>query len=127
MLERNKRVKPRPEKFQKCRDPFDVIITCEERIYDLVLEDIQNRDQIHNETTHIINIDIEDNPNDATLGAFMICDLCTLVRFQLLLLFNTFQLSCFCDRFATALISTTKLKALYNVSKFNQSVQFFIQ
>lgn len=38
MLERNKRIKPKPEKFQENRDYFEVIFTVEERIFDQVLE-----------------------------------------------------------------------------------------
>ena len=38
MLDRNRRIKPKPERFQSCKDKFDVIITCEERVYDQVLE-----------------------------------------------------------------------------------------
>ena len=30
-------------------------------------------------TVHVINIDIQDNHEEATIGAFMICDLCTMV------------------------------------------------
>lgn len=38
MLDRNKRIKPRPERFQNCKDLFDLILTCEERVYDQVVE-----------------------------------------------------------------------------------------
>lgn len=38
MLERNKRIKPVPERFQDSVEEFDVIFTVEERIYDAVLE-----------------------------------------------------------------------------------------
>lgn len=38
MLDRNKRIKPGPERFQTCSDKFDIIITCEERVYDQVIE-----------------------------------------------------------------------------------------
>ena len=38
MLDRNRRIKPRPERFQSCKERFDVIVTCEERVYDQVLE-----------------------------------------------------------------------------------------
>lgn len=38
MLDRNRRIKPRPEKFQGAKERFDVIFTVEERIYDTVLE-----------------------------------------------------------------------------------------
>lgn len=38
MLDRNKRIKSKPERFQNCKDKFDLVITCEERVYDQVLE-----------------------------------------------------------------------------------------
>jgi len=38
MLDRNRRIKLKPERFQACFDHFNVIITCEERVYDQVLE-----------------------------------------------------------------------------------------
>lgn len=42
MLDRNKRIKPRPERFQNCKDLFDLILTCEERVYDQVVEGKRN-------------------------------------------------------------------------------------
>ena len=42
--------------------------------------DLESRDKTDPESVHIINIDIQDNQEEATIGAFMICDLCTLVR-----------------------------------------------
>lgn len=38
MLDRNKRIKTKPERFQNCKDKFDLVITCEERVYDQVVE-----------------------------------------------------------------------------------------
>jgi len=38
MLDRNRRIKPKPERFQECDEHFDIIITCEERVYDQVIE-----------------------------------------------------------------------------------------
>lgn len=38
MLDRNRRIKSRPERFQDTDEQFDVIFTVEERIYDSVLE-----------------------------------------------------------------------------------------
>ena len=38
MLDRNRRIKPKPERFQNCKEHFDMIITCEERVYDQVIE-----------------------------------------------------------------------------------------
>lgn len=36
MLDRNRRIKKCPEKFQQCTEKFDIIITAEERVYDQV-------------------------------------------------------------------------------------------
>ena len=38
MLDRNRRIKSRPERFQDTQEQFDVIFTVEERIYDSVIE-----------------------------------------------------------------------------------------
>ena len=38
MLDRNRRIKSRPERFQDTDEQFDVIFTVEERIYDSVVE-----------------------------------------------------------------------------------------
>jgi len=38
MLERNRTVKRAPERFRDAKDKFDVIICCEERCFDQVLE-----------------------------------------------------------------------------------------
>lgn len=38
MLDRNRRIKQHPERFQLCNEQFTVVITCEERVYDQVLE-----------------------------------------------------------------------------------------
>ncbi|XP_071451536.1 RNA polymerase II subunit A C-terminal domain phosphatase SSU72 [Hetaerina americana] len=79
MLDRNRRIKARPERFQACQDKFDVVITCEERVYDQVIECFETR--IPDETTpvHVVNIDIQDNHEEATIGAFLICELVTLM------------------------------------------------
>jgi len=79
MLDRNRRIKTKPERFQHCKEHFDLIVTCEERVYDQVIEDLENRAKQDSEAVHIINIDIQDNHEEATIGAFMICDLCTML------------------------------------------------
>ena len=40
MLDRNKRIKERPEKIQTCPEKFDVIISLDERVYDQIVEGI---------------------------------------------------------------------------------------
>ncbi|KAG8522925.1 RNA polymerase II subunit A C-terminal domain phosphatase SSU72 [Galemys pyrenaicus] len=76
ILGRNKRIKPRPERFQECTDPFDIIFTCEESVYDRVLADLCARDEETLQPVHVINVNIRDTPEDASLGALLICDLC---------------------------------------------------
>lgn len=79
MLERNKRIKLKPEKFQECKDKFDIIITCEERVYDQVLEHFDNQViSLENTPVHLINIDIQDNQEEATLGAFLASELMSM-------------------------------------------------
>ncbi|XP_072036124.1 RNA polymerase II subunit A C-terminal domain phosphatase SSU72-like [Amphiura filiformis] len=80
MLDRNRRIKSRPEKFQHCKEQFDVVITVEERVYDQVLEDFNNREQDSQTPVHVINIEIQDNHDEATLGAFLIYELCQLLE-----------------------------------------------
>ncbi|KAK2083707.1 RNA polymerase II subunit A C-terminal domain phosphatase [Saguinus oedipus] len=80
MLDRNKRIKLRPERFQNCKDVFDLIITCEEKIYDQVVEDLFSREQETCQPVHVVNVDIPDSQEDAILGAFHICELCQCIR-----------------------------------------------
>ncbi|XP_034806267.1 RNA polymerase II subunit A C-terminal domain phosphatase SSU72-like [Pan paniscus] len=80
MLDRNKRIKLRPERFQDCKDVFDLIITCEERIYDQVVEDLNSREQETCQPVHVVNMDIRDNQEDAITGAFLICELCQCIQ-----------------------------------------------
>ncbi|XP_065890100.1 RNA polymerase II subunit A C-terminal domain phosphatase SSU72-like [Dysidea avara] len=80
MLDRNRRMKEKPEKFQDSPDVFDLIITVEERIYDSVVEDFQSRAVSSSIPAHVINIEIKDNHEDATLGAFLIYELCQMLR-----------------------------------------------
>lgn len=77
MLDRNRRLKLAPERFQNCTDKFDVVITAEERVYDQVVEFFETKRNTDNIPVHIINIDITDNHDEAVKGAFIICDLVT--------------------------------------------------
>ncbi|EDS30864.1 phosphatase SSU72 [Culex quinquefasciatus] len=79
MLDRNRRIKTCPEKFQLCTERFDVLVTCEERVYDQVIEFMESKTPTYNLPVHVINIDIQDNHEEATVGAFAICDLITMM------------------------------------------------
>ncbi|KAF0881411.1 RNA polymerase II subunit A C-terminal domain phosphatase SSU72 like protein 2-like [Crocuta crocuta] len=76
ILERNERIKPRPERFQECSDPFDLIFTCDERVYDRVVQELNAREQVTFQPVHVVNVDIKDTLEEAALGAFLICELC---------------------------------------------------
>ncbi|XP_062940400.1 RNA polymerase II subunit A C-terminal domain phosphatase SSU72-like [Cynocephalus volans] len=80
MLDRNRRIKPRPERFQSCNDVFDLILTCEERVYDEVVEHLTSREQETCQPVHVVNVDIQDNQEEATLGAFLICEICQCLQ-----------------------------------------------
>lgn len=41
---------------------------------------MESRAQTDNRPVHVINIDIQDNHEEATMGAFLICDLVAMVR-----------------------------------------------
>lgn len=75
-LDRNRRIKSHPEKFQESNEKFDILITCEERVYDQVIEFMENKTPSDNSIVHVINLDIQDNLEEATIGAFLISDMC---------------------------------------------------
>ena len=75
ILDRNMRIKPKPEKFQESKNTYDLILTCEEKVYDQVMESFESAGSTSAHLAHIINIDVIDNPEDATLGAFVMLKL----------------------------------------------------
>lgn len=76
ILERNKRIKPCPERLQDCRCPFSVIFTCAEKVCNRVLKDLYCRKQETFQPLHVINLDAEDTLEAISLGALIICELC---------------------------------------------------
>ena len=58
ILDRNMRIKDKPQKFQESDQFYDVILTCEERVYDLVLENFEDSGSVHSRLAHVINIDV---------------------------------------------------------------------
>lgn len=80
MLDRNRKTKDAPQRWHESRELFDVIITCEERCFDSVVEDLSNRGQNMNQSTHVINVEIKDNHEDALLGGRAILQLAQMVK-----------------------------------------------
>ena len=94
MLERNYGVKETPERWQdwmvgaprlshvKDRGSqgveggiVDVVITCEERCWDAVVDNLMERGSPLNRPVHVINVDIKDNHQEALVGGKAIVDL----------------------------------------------------
>jgi len=75
MLERNRILKPRPDRLQDTEKQFDVIMTAEERVYDQVLEHFEQKGSKEDQLVHVINMDIQDNQEEATIGAFLFHEL----------------------------------------------------
>ena len=47
----------------------------EEKVYDQVLECFASREADSETPVHVINMNVVDNPEDATIGAFLLCEL----------------------------------------------------
>lgn len=45
---------------------------------------MESKPPTDNKPVHIINIDIQDNHEEATMGAFLICDLVSMVCFYVI-------------------------------------------
>lgn len=80
IMDRNRKIKPACERFQDTPKHFDVIITCEERCYDIVCEDLMTKPNINNQPVFVINFEIKDNLEDAAMGARAILHLASMLE-----------------------------------------------
>ncbi|EGC29912.1 hypothetical protein DICPUDRAFT_42185 [Dictyostelium purpureum] len=71
MLERNKKVKLAPEKWQEeLNAKFDIVFTFDQRVYDAVIDDLAQRDiTTLMQPVHIINLQVKDTHEEAVGGA----------------------------------------------------------
>ncbi|EGW34342.1 end formation complex subunit [Spathaspora passalidarum NRRL Y-27907] len=90
MLDRNRQVKTAPEKWHSnsYAGKFDLVITCEERCFDSVLDDLMyrmyaNDDDDANDVkkiVHVINVDIKDDNENAIIGGRGILKLVNMIH-----------------------------------------------
>jgi len=74
-INRNRTIKPAPERLQDTNQRFDIILTAEERVFDQVLEYLEARGSGDMHIVHVVNMDIQDNQEEATIGAFLFHEL----------------------------------------------------
>eukprot|EP00850_Spirogloea_muscicola_P003201 SM000013S26370 [mRNA] locus=s13:21252:23171:- [translate_table: standard] len=82
MLHRNSGVKEAPERWQdNAQDgKFDVVLAFEERVFDMVVSDLQYREQAHLHSVLVLNLSVKDNHEEATLGARLALQLCQMLE-----------------------------------------------
>lgn len=88
MLDRNRHVKKAPEKWQNNAESgkFDLVITCEERCWDSVMDDLAQRmysfddESDVRQIVHVINVDIKDDNENAIIGGRGILKLVNMIE-----------------------------------------------
>uniref|UniRef100_A0A6N2LWN8 RNA polymerase II subunit A C-terminal domain phosphatase SSU72 n=1 Tax=Salix viminalis TaxID=40686 RepID=A0A6N2LWN8_SALVM len=78
MLKRNSGVKLAPQRWQDnaADGSFTVVLTFEEKVFDMVLEDLHNRDHVLLKSVLVINLEVKDNHEEAAVGGQLTLELC---------------------------------------------------
>ncbi|KAL8474475.1 hypothetical protein ACS0TY_030362 [Phlomoides rotata] len=78
MLKRNVSVKTAPQRWQEnaADGTFDVVLTFEEKVFDMVLEDLHNRNHVLLKPVLVINLEVKDNHEEAAVGGRLALQLC---------------------------------------------------
>jgi RNA polymerase II subunit A C-terminal domain phosphatase SSU72 len=79
MLNRNRAVKLCPQRFQESSNEYDIVITFEKRVFDMVVEDLCSRASSF-KPVQVINLETKDRREEAEIGADQCLEFCSTVR-----------------------------------------------